>query len=306
MKRSNASSPRSFLRLVLVILIVSGSVAFAEDDELALDAGAGAGEAAPVEGGAATADDAELEAMLNAREGDPTDLPTKTEQARRDTASPGDDVLDFDSEKPGEAEDVYAIPQGGGRVPQFEDPREETESIEVLRFHRKLISEREKYRDPGEDDAPLTFHFGFGPALFTEADYGAQLDFQFAFTRNFSLGLVGNFARISNQASLFGQTTNGSVSVLGVGAALNFYSRQPYEGIWIQAGSGYDTFRDTTSSLQGQIPIFFSFGWRFLENRHNLTFAFGAGSHAYFFNSQPKVFLTLKLEIGFGWNVFPY
>lgn len=300
---------RSILRLVLAFLVVATSIALAEDDELLLENNRGdVAEASPDagNGGGDVADDAELEAMLNSRESDPSDLPTKAESASRETASPGDDVIDFDEERPGEAEEVYALPEGGGRVPQFEDPQEDTDQIQLLRFHRKLISEREKYRDPGEDDQPLVFHIAGGPSLFTEADFGASLDFQFAFTRHFTLGLVGNYISITNQTTLFGQAVNGIVSAVGAGAALNFYSRQPYEGIWIQAGSGYDFLTDASKSLGGQIPIFFSFGWRFIEPKHNLTFAFGAGSHAYFFNSDPRVYLTLKLEIGFGWNVFPH
>lgn len=312
MKASWVRTPwlRSIARLVLAFLVVATSVALAEDDELLLEGNGGPvaeAEAPAPEGDAAVADDAELEAMLNAREGDPTDLPTQNTQASRDTASgAGDDVIDFDEERPGEAESVYALPEGGGRVPQFEDPREDTDQIEVLRFHRKLISERERYRDPGEDSFPLTFHVAGGPSLLTDADFGATVDFQFAFTRHFALGLVGSYISITNQTNLFGNAVNGIVNAFGPGAALNFYSRQPYEGIWIQAGAGYDFLNSGGASLGGEIPLFFSFGWRFIEDRHNLTFAFGAGGRGYLFNSEPKMLITLKLEIGFGWNVFPH
>ena len=295
---------RSILRLVLAFLVVATSVAFAEDDELALDK---AGDSPTASDGDSAADDSDLEAMLNSREADPGELPVKGDRASRDTSSSaGDDVLDFDEEKPGEAESVYALPEGGGRVPQFEDPREDVESIEVLRFHRKLISERERYRDPDEENAPLKFHLAGGPALFSDADFGAHLDFQYAFTRHFTIGVIGSYFSITNQTTLFGQAVNGAVGAFGGGATLNYYSRQPYEGIWIQGGAGYDMFTDAANSLAGQIPIFFSFGWRFLEDRDNLSFAFGAGGRAYFLAPEPRVYLTLKLEIGFGWNSFPH
>jgi hypothetical protein len=302
----------SILAAVVVGLgLVTASVARAEDDELDLGSGP-AGQAeepterAPARAGDVDDEDAELEALLEARGDASGGLPADTRTAARETASQDDDLMTFDEKRPGDAESVEAIPRAGGPVPQFEDPMDDGDSLEVLRFHRKLISERNRYRDPGENDAPLSFHLAGGPALVTEARIGAQLDFQFAFVRNFSLGLLANYASVTNQKSFFGQTVNGAITLLGGGAALNFYSRQPYEGIWIQVGSGYDTFRDATGSLGSQIPVFFSCGWRFLEDHHNLTFAFGLGGRAYLFHSEPRYFMTLKLEVGFGWNVFPH
>jgi hypothetical protein len=306
-----ASSFSTVVAVVVGLGLATAPMARAEDDELDLGFGpAGQAEApaerAPARAGDVDDEDAELEALLESRGDARGGLPVDTRSAARETASPGDDLMAFDEERPGDAENVYAIPRASGRVPQFEDPSDDGDPLEVLRFHRKLISERNRYRDPGENDAPLSFHLAGGPALGTHTSFGGQLDFQFAFVRNFSLGLLANYASVTNQTSFFGQNVNGAITSLGGGAALNFYSRQPYEGIWIQAGAGYDTFRDATGSLGGQIPVFFSCGWRFLEDHHNLTFAFGLGGRAYFFNSEPRYFMTLKLEVGFGWNVFPH
>lgn len=188
--------------------------------------------------------------------------------------------------------------------------REGNEQIKLLKYHKQIIADRDRLKASGQEDAPHTFHFALGGLFTTVTAPGAEAEFQVGFSEHWSFGVVGNlFPFADSNGSVLGVAFSGGVSTIGGLATFNYYSRRAYEGIWVQAGAGFDSFR--VGSLAGDTiintpPFVFNMGWRFLNETNNLTFAFTAGSRVYFFSPEPEVFFTLRLQVGLAWNIFPH
>lgn len=186
-------------------------------------------------------------------------------------------------------------------VPQLSDgkyeTRESNQQMKILRYHRERLDGREYLAFEGEEDSPHRFHGSLGVNLGLQQPGVTQgnIEFQVSASQHFALGLKSNFS-------------NDSILVAGT---INYYSRRPFEGIWIQLGFGYDYYRTLTTSffsdptIRATTPIIFEMGWRYLAD-NNLTFGFCAGVNGYFFVPQPFVYFNTQLQIGLAWNVFPH
>ncbi len=202
----------------------------------------------------------------------------------------GDLVADPNRREPAEAD----VPQlSDGRY----DTRETNQQQKILRYHRERLDGREYLAFEGEEDAPHRFHGSFGVhfGFYTPSVTQGNLEFQVSTSNHFALGLKSDFSNMSILAAL----------------TLNYYSRRPYEGIWLQLGVGYDYYRELGNNLfndptiRGTTPILFEMGWRYLAD-NNLTFAFCAGVNGYFFVPKPFVYFNTQFQIGLAWNVFPH
>ena len=186
-------------------------------------------------------------------------------------------------------------------VPQVSDgryeSRESNQQMKILRYHRERLDGREYLAFEGEEDSPHRFHGSLGVhfGMLNPGITQGNVEFQVSASNHFALGLKSNF---SNQ------------SILGA-ITLNYYSRKPFEGIWIQLGFAYDYYRSLDNNIFGDstiratTPLLFGMGWRYLAD-NNLTFGFAAGINGYFFVPRPFVYFNTVLQIGLAWNVFPH
>ncbi len=186
-------------------------------------------------------------------------------------------------------------------VPQLSDgkyeTRESNQQMKILRYHRERLDGREYLAFEGQEDPPHRFHaslgvhFGFYNPSITQGN----LELQVSASNNFTLGLKADFSNLS---------------VL-TGLTFNYYSRRPYEGIWLQFGVAYEYFRTLGVNLfpdptiRATTPLLFEMGWRYLAD-NNFTFAFCAGVNGYFFVPQPFVYFNAQFQVGLAWNVFPH
>ncbi len=186
-------------------------------------------------------------------------------------------------------------------VPQLSDgkfeTRESNQQMKILRYHRERLDGREYLAFEGQEDSPHRFHGSLGVNLGLTAPQVTQgnIEFQISASNHFALGLKANFS---------------NMAILGA-VTLNYYSRRPFEGIWVQMGFGYDYYRSLDNNIFGDntiratTPLIFLMGWRYLAE-NNLTFGFCAGVNGYFFVPSPFVYFTTQLQIGLAWNIFPH
>jgi len=202
----------------------------------------------------------------------------------------GDLVADPNRREPAEAD----VPQlSDGRY----DTRESNQQQKILRYHRERLDGREYLAFEGEEDPPHRFHGSLGVhfGIYTPSVTQGNVEFQVSASNHFAIGVKTDF---SNMSILLALTAN-------------YYSRRPYEGIWVQLGFGYDYYRTlgvnlfNDSTIRATTPILFEMGWRYLGD-NNLTFAFCAGVNGYFFVPRPFVYFNTQLQIGLAFNVFPH
>ena len=264
-----------FLTLVLVLLLAPAPLFGEEEDaELALD---------PPDAPTTEAVDSELAAQLE--ESDQRDLAEQQETQK-------------EAEVPNVDEDSFAA-------------RESNEQIKLLKYHRQMVVDRDRAKLSGQEDSPHTFHLAAGLLVNSEGGPGGDLDFQVSISDHFTLGGVLSTYRGTSTEFIVGEEFAGSYSVLGVAAVVNYYSRRPYEGIWLQFGAGMDSFRAGNNlfsdpTIVNTAPVFGTLGWRFLNDTNNLTFAFGVGGRFYPFAIEPSFVFMLNLQVGLAWNVFPH
>lgn len=240
-------------------------------------------------------------------------------EAELDRQPSDDEITDPSFDGTGQAAQLddpdTRTPQADANVPFVDENSYEgaqfSARAKILRFHRRVQTEERIQSRVGQNEAPHRFHLGLGANVIQDAYMGAVIDFQTTIAHHFTVGPVLSYYKFPERRSIFGTPFVGVLSVPGFGAGVSYYSRKPYDGIWAQAGLGYDSFRRgndpfTGAAVESAIPLFFNFGWRFLEDSNNLTFAFGLGGRGYFFERDPRFLLALRLEIGLGWNVFPH
>lgn len=261
-----------FFILLALALVSSRALRAEEDVELALE---------PPDSG----DESQLKEQLDEAES----------QAREPAENP-------DGE-PATSEEGDAVPKKTpeAEVPQINDNVFEshagTEQMKLLRYHRQLMTDRDLLASSGDEDPPLRFHVSAGVHFGISATSinQANIDFQIAVAKHFALGTYANYS----PSSTLGAFT------------INYYSRQPYEGIWVQLGAGYERFASGSnnvfndSTIASTSPVVLDVGWRWLGDS-NLTFAFGAGINGYFFVPSPTVQFNVKLQLGLAWNIWPH
>jgi len=232
-------------------------------------------------------------------------------------------ALDPPDEPIEEAESGAPMPNPGSDLEIFDGtyvdetrPTESTKSEnysgnsqqELLRYHQRIISEREKIRAANEEEPPHTFHFGFGVFAPASSAVGFNADFQLYLSDHFTVGPVFNYINF--------RTTVGDDSAVAKVSqfmgAVSYYSRRPFEGIWVQAGAGFAANSFVASTSAGNIststttvPIIANLGWSWLGDK-NLTFAVAVGTQSFFFEASPQVNLTATVQLGVAWNVFPH
>lgn len=190
-----------------------------------------------------------------------------------------------------------------------------TEQQRLLNYHRQIILEREALAASGKEDPPHRFHVGAGFLFSNQGAGNGQLlfDFQTTLADHFTFGVGGYLGKFTAAAgtNVGGVIVDsGNISNVALNAGFNYYSRRPYEGIFITLASGFEFFRAgdnyfTAPIISSTPPIVFAMGWRWLGS-DNLTFSFQGGGTTYFFVNNPTFNFTLRLALGLAFNVFPH
>lgn len=179
--------------------------------------------------------------------------------------------------------------------------------------------------DTAEEDSPHRFHVALSavqPLSSFNNLSGSNgtsvnmtnvgFDFEFTVDPHWSLGIVGSYISANATASVSGVSIATNVTGYFAAPTINYYSRRPYEGIWIQFGIGPEFLNVATVGFPSAnvtlVPTFFSVGWRFLSDSRNLTFGIGLGPQFFLFQSPVNcipVALTVDL-LGVAWNIWPH